>query len=68
MLLARDVSVQATDRAPIRAIAATAGIDVVDIPAQADVDQRLAQRIQAATAGTDAATPAAVFAQRLAAI
>jgi len=56
-----DAAQAATDVAP-------AAVDVADIPAQADVDQRLAERIQAATAEADAATPAAVFARRLATI
>ncbi|WP_158238430.1 MULTISPECIES: mechanosensitive ion channel family protein [Luteimonas] len=49
----------ATDDAPT-------AVDVADIPAQADADQRLAERTLAARA--NAAAPAEAFAQRLAAI
>ena len=47
---------------------ATAAVDVADIPAQADVDQRLAERIQAAATEAGAASPADAYARRLAAI
>lgn len=50
------------------AAASASAVDVADIPAQADVDQRLAERIRAATAEAGAATPAAAFARRLATI
>ncbi|MDR7191920.1 mechanosensitive ion channel family protein [Luteimonas terrae] len=59
-----------TDPAPADApaVPAAAAVDVADIPAQADVDQRLAERIQAATAEAGTTTPAAAYARRLAAI
>ncbi|MFL6586486.1 MAG: mechanosensitive ion channel domain-containing protein [Luteimonas sp.] len=70
-LLAGAAAITTTpDPAPVdpAAAAATAAVDVADIPAQADVDQRLAERIQAAATEAGAASPADAYARRLAVI
>lgn len=70
-LLAGAAAMTATpDPAPADAVAtpAATAVDVADIPAQADVDQRLAERIRAAAAEAGTATPADAYARRLATI
>ncbi len=59
----------ATSPAPAaEGAAAAAAVDVADIPAQADADQRLAERIRATITDGGSAMPATAFADRLATI